>query len=108
MKPLSLSKVFFTCLALFLFVSRATAQTPNQAPLTNSSVLKLVKAGFKEKTIITIMGSRATRFDLFPDEVVQMKKNGVSERIIGAMLHQQQGLPLTDDDFMDESPFGND
>jgi hypothetical protein len=108
MKHVSLSTVLLTCLALFLFVSRATAQTPNQAPLTNQSVVKLVKAGFKEKTIITILGSRASRFDLSPDGLVELKRNGVSEHIIVAMLYQQQGIPFSDDDFMNESPFGND
>ena len=108
MKHLSLSTVLLTCLALFLFVSRATAQTPNQVALTNESVVKLVKAGFKEKTIITIVGSRATRFDLSPDGLIELKRNGVSERVIVAMLYQQQGIPFSDDDFMDESPLGND
>jgi hypothetical protein len=107
MKHLSLSTVLLTCLVLFPFVSRATAQTPKQAPLTNGSVLKLIKAGFKEKTIIAIIGSRLVRFDLSTDGLVELKRNNVSESIILAMLHQQEGIAFNDDDdFMDESPFG--
>lgn len=108
MKHLSLSIVLLTCLALFLFVSRATAQTPKQAPLTNGSVVKLVRAGFKEKTIIAIIGSRLVRFDLSTDALVELKRNNVSERVILAMLHQQEGIAFNDDDddFMTESPFG--
>ena len=107
MKQFSLSTVLLTCLALFLFASRATAQAPNQAPLTNASVVKLVKAGFKDKTIMTIIGSRAGRFDLSTDGLVELKRNRVSERIILAMLHQQEGIAFDEDDFADESPFGS-
>jgi len=109
MKHLSLSTVLLTCLALFLFVSRATAQTPKQAPLTNSSVVKLAKAGFKEKTIIAIIGSRLARFDLSTDGLVELKRNNVSERVILAMLQQQEGIAFNDgDDFVEESSFGPD
>jgi len=109
MKHLSLSTVLLTCLALFLFVSRATAQTPKQAPLTNSSVVKLAKAGFKEKTIIAIIGSRLARFDLSTDGLVELKRNNVSERVILAMLQQQEGIAFNDgDDFVEESSFGRD
>lgn len=106
MKHFSLSTVLLTCLALFLFASRATAQTPNQAPLTNGSVVKLVNAGFREKFIISVIGSRPARFDLSPDGLIELKRNRVSERVILAMLHQQEGIEFSDDDFTDESPFG--
>src|SRR5262245_59757718 len=105
MKYLSLSTLL-TCLALFLFSSPATAQTPNQAPLTNTSVVKLVKAGFKDKTIVAIIGSRVARFDLSTDGLIELKRNRVSERIILAMLHQQEGIVFEDDDFTDEGSFG--
>lgn len=108
MKHLSLSTVLLTCLALFLFVSRATAQTPKQAPLTNSSVVKLAKAGFKEKTIIAIIGSRLVTFDLSTEGLVELKRNNVSERVILAMLQQQEGIAFNDDDLVDESSFGRD
>lgn len=107
MKHLSLSTVVLTCLALFLFVSRAPAQTPNQRPLTNGSVIKLVKAGFKEKTIVAVIGARVARFDLSTDGLIELKRNRVSERIILAMLQQQEGIAFEDDDFGDESSFGN-
>jgi len=36
----------------------------SNTPLTNAAVVKLVKAGFKEKTVIIIIDSRPARFDL--------------------------------------------
>jgi hypothetical protein len=44
----------FLCLSLFV---TAYGQQPD-GPLTNASVVKLVKAGFKEKTIIAIINNQ--------------------------------------------------
>jgi hypothetical protein len=91
-------KVFILSRALLIFVClgvcgiSATAQTSADAPLTNDAVVKLVKANFKEKTIIAIIGSRATRFDLSTERMIQLKRTGVSERVILAMLARQQGM----------------
>lgn len=109
MKQLSLSTVLFASLALAIPVSRAVAQTQNnQSPLTNASIVKLVRAGFKDKTVISIITSRAVNFDLSPDGMIELKKNRVSERIILAMLGRQQGMIIDDDDMMDSSLFRND
>jgi hypothetical protein len=109
MKQLSLSAVLFACLALVIPASRAAAQTKNnQGPLTNASIVKLVRAGFKDKTVISIITSRPVNFDLSPDGMIELKKNQVSERVILAMLGQQQGMILDDEDVMDSSLFGND
>jgi hypothetical protein len=104
MKRLTLSAVLFTCLTLGL-ASHASAQRQNnRTPLTNASIVKLVKAGFKEKTIISIMASRAVNFDLSTDAMVELKKNNVPEKVILAMLSEQQGM-MADDDDLD---FGSD
>lgn len=89
-------KALFLGFSLFVLIAVGstliTAQTGNDAPLTNAAVVKLVKANFKEKTIISIIGSRASRFDLSPDRMIELKRSGVSERIILAMLARQQGM----------------
>jgi len=65
-----------------------------------------VKAGFKEKTIISIIGSRAVNFDLSTDGMIELKKNNVPEKVILAMLGQQQGMIADDDlDFGSDSGF---
>jgi hypothetical protein len=76
------------------------AQQPEQ-PLTNQAVVKLVRAGFKEKTVIAIIHNRLNRFNLEPDRLIELKRNGVSENIILAMLAQDDGFVLPDDDWMD-------
>ena len=58
----------------------------DQGPMTNDEVVKLVKAGFKEKTIVLIISSRIPNFDLTSDQMIKLKHNGVNENIIVAML----------------------
>jgi len=79
----------------------------DQGPMTNAEVVKLVKAGFKEKTIVLIISSRIPNFDLTSDRMIQLKHNGVSENIIVAMLARQEGtdIPPADDE---GSSWGND
>lgn len=76
------------------------------APLTNASIVKLVKAGFRDKTVIAIIGSRPVNFDLAPDRLVELKRSGVSERVILAMLSRDvlrgEG-GFADDNFFDDS-----
>jgi hypothetical protein len=76
-----------------------------EAPLTNAAVIKLVRAGFKEKTVIAIIHNRPSRFKLDPDRLIELKRNGVSENIILAMLAQSESFVLTDDDWMDDNSF---
>jgi len=77
-----------------------------EAPLTNSAVMKLVRAGFRENSVIAIIRSRPTRFDLAPDRLIELKKSGVSERIIIAMLSRLDRDAATDD--WDDDSFFND
>jgi hypothetical protein len=80
----------------------------NEGPLTNAEVVKLVKAGFKDKTIILIIASRPPNFDLSSDRMIQLKRNGVSENIIVAMLARQDGNEVSAaDDGWDDDPFFN-
>ena len=88
-------------------VTRAQTTTQSaEAPLTNSAVIKLVRAGFREKTVIAIIRSRPTRFDLGPDRLIELKKSGVSEKIILAMLAQDDSSLMAGEDWEDD-PFFN-
>jgi hypothetical protein len=85
----------------------AQAQQEREAPLTNASIIKLVRAGFKEKTVITIIRARPTQFDLAPDRLIELKRVGVSERIIIAMLARDDAAFMDGDDWSDD-PFFKD
>lgn len=81
--------------SLFVFVS---AQQPALQPLTNDSVIKLVKAGFKEKTIIAIINNRPSVFQLGPEQLIELKRQGVKENIILAMLASQDATFIIGED----------
>jgi hypothetical protein len=105
----------FVCLAsLHLAVVAQTSHrtTPAQKPLqpakvevlTNDSIISLVKAGFKEKTIVTLMRTAPVNFDLSANKLIQLKRNGVNEDVIQAMIHRQAlqtgaAFSLRDDEF---------
>jgi hypothetical protein len=59
-------------------------------------VVKLVKAGFREKTVVSIINSRPTRFDLSPDRLIELKKAGVTDKVILAMLNVGSGVFVED------------
>ena len=91
---------------------QASTQTEGQAPLTNASIVKLVRARFSEKTVIAIIQARPARFDLSPERLIELKKSGVGERIILMMLacaegnlavRDRAGDEFADDPFFDEA-----
>jgi hypothetical protein len=92
------AQVTLSLALLGLFAFHANAQS-STTPLTNAAVVKLVRAGFKEKTVIAIIRSRPNRFILDPDRLIDLKRNGVSENIIMAMLAQNESIDFGDDDW---------
>jgi hypothetical protein len=85
-----------TCL-LFCVAIGALGQQ-SDGPLTNAAIVRLVKAGFKEKTIITIISSRPSDFKLDTEHLIELKRSGVNENIILAMLASQMGTVFVDED----------
>ena len=100
-----LSKLFLTATVCCLLCGPTYAQRP-QPPLTNTSVVKLVRAGFKEKTVIAIINNRPSNFRLEPEQLIELKRNGVSENIILAMLSQDDSFVMNDDDWSLDSTLG--
>jgi hypothetical protein len=95
-----------TCLSLSLFAMASGQQA--DGPLTNAGVVKLVKAGFKEKTVITIINNRPSDFKLDTEHLIELKRNGVNENIILAMLSSQMGTVFVNEDEWSSDPFFKD
>src|SRR5687768_2694897 len=83
---------------IFSLVALGQTQPAQNQALNNAAVVKLAKAGFKEKTIISVINSRIPNFDLSPDRMIELKRNGVSEKVIMAMLSRQEGMDMMTDD----------
>lgn len=108
-----------TLLAAFFLTTAAFAQRPATLPrevLTNEAIINLTKAGFKERTIVTLIRTSATAFDIATVRLVELKKRGVSERVISEMIEiTNRGAVITrlgtlrDDDFFakDDDAFFN-
>jgi len=97
--PLLLLFIVLSC--NYVWAQSADSNTP----LTNAAVVKLAKAGFKEKTIITIIDSRPVRFELSPERMIELKRTGLSEKIILAMMARQAGNDIDYDSLGDEGFF---
>ncbi len=57
-----------------------------QQPLTNDSVLKLVKADMGDDVIVNMIDTQPSSFSLGPDELIVLKTGGVSQKVLSAML----------------------
>lgn len=73
---------------------RGDSEKQPAKPLTNDSIVKLVVAGLGEDTIVKIVGTQQGDYSLGPDNIIALKRAGVSERIITAML-TRPGIALS-------------
>jgi len=62
-----------------------------QEVLTNDSVIQMVKAGLPEAVVIAKIKGTATKFDLKTDSLVNLKKAGVSDKVLEAMVAAGSG-----------------
>ena len=92
MKYLLRLSLFLTLLSFSVEVSaqRREVERPGQARqvLTNEAVIDLSRAGFKERTIVTLIRTSETAFDISTPRLVELKKRGVNERIISEMIER--------------------
>jgi hypothetical protein len=99
-------------------VARAQARPEinRREVLTNEAVINLSKAGFKERTIITLIRTSEISFDISTSKLVELKKRGVNERVINEMIERtnygaiaQRMNSLRDDEFFakDDDAFFN-
>lgn len=63
------------------------------APMTNADVIKLVRSGLGEDTVIQAVNAGEPGFDTSPDGLVNLKQFGVSDRIIQLLISRQSGTP---------------
>jgi len=102
-----LGLVLFAAIASVHSSVSQAQQNQSNTPLTNAAVVKLAKAGFKEKTIVSIISARLPNFDLSPERMIELKHNGVSEKVIMAMLARQEGADISDDGLTDDEFFNS-
>jgi hypothetical protein len=60
-----------------------------KAALTNEAVVKMVKGGLSEDVIVRMIANQPGRFALTPDDLVNLKRAGVPDKVIAAMLDKK-------------------
>lgn len=81
-------------LLLALAFALGTPFAANAAPMTNDDVIKLVRGGLGESTVIQAIDASAPAFDTSPDGLIRLKQGGVSDTVIQRILSKgSSGAP---------------
>ena len=64
-----------------------------QEPLTNDSIQKMAKAGLGDDVIVSMIQSQPGHYDLTPDTMVALKKDGLSDKVLAAMAAKSSAPP---------------
>lgn len=73
------------------------AQSEKSTVLTNADVVRMVKAGISESIIEREIQMSETSFSTSPSALIELKKHGISDGILAAMLDSRAGggMPAT-------------
>jgi hypothetical protein len=71
---------------MVLFLIGGLEGQSTKKPLTNADVVDMVQAGLGESTVILSIKNSGTNFDTSPQALIDLKKKGVSQSIMDAML----------------------
>ena len=64
------------------------------APMTNDDVIKMVKGGLSEPTVIQAIDAAEAGFDTSPDGLVRLKGGGVSDTVIQRIIGRKGAAPV--------------
>jgi hypothetical protein len=81
----------FICLLAFSLAIPLVAQAPTDNVLTNADIVKMMKAGLPENIILREIQMSRTDFATSPSALIELKKQGASERVLGAVLDSRMG-----------------
>jgi hypothetical protein len=71
----------------------ATAAAPAKLPYGVEDVVKLSRAQVSEGVILTYIQNSGTIYNLGPKEIVALRDQGVSDRVINTMIDQHRNVP---------------
>ena len=66
-----------------------------QQGLNNDAILKMVKAGLGDAVVLPTINSQPGQYSVTPDDLIALKKAGVSDAVIGAMVARVTGTPVS-------------
>ena len=62
----------------------------SQTALNNDAVIKMATAGLGEDVILSMINTQPGSYSVTPDSLIALKKAGVSDKVIGAMVSKGQ------------------
>lgn len=90
------NKFIFVCLLAFsIFLTAGVNTFAQEEVLTNEEVINLSKAGLNSSIIVDKIRASKSKFDLSTDALIRLKKAGISDDIVGAMLAAKNGASTT-------------
>jgi hypothetical protein len=78
---------------LLAFTPFAVIAQDSHRPITNDDVVSMTNAGLKQQTIILAIEQGPTNFDTSPQALVVLKKAGLSDAVLNAMLLAAKNKP---------------
>jgi hypothetical protein len=79
-------RLFLLCvLCLLLFAPHVWGQNSSR-PLTNADIVRLVKASIPDDTVVLAIQHGKCNFDTSPDALISLSREGVSKKVLDAML----------------------
>lgn len=67
--------------------------TAAAAPMTNDDVIKMVKGGLGEATVLQAINAAEPGFDTSPDGLVKLKQGGVNDTVIQRIMSRKGAAP---------------
>ncbi len=64
-------------------------------PLTNSDIVKMVKGGLPESVVISAIQSSPGKYDISPDALLALQKDGVTAKEMDAILAESKKAPAS-------------
>src|ERR1700721_349587 len=78
--------ISFLTIAFYLTIITVASPQQGQKPVTNDDVVKMVKGGLPEDTIVSAIQASATNFDISADALISLKNAGVTQPVMAAMI----------------------
>ena len=79
---------------LSVFTGTGRGQAAAQPrPLVNADIVKMVKAGLDENTIVLAIRNKPSSFETSPEDLIRLKQQGVTQAVLKAMLNASQPVP---------------
>ena len=92
MRCAKFSRIFFVLPGLLLLLTPAFGQAAADRPLTNSDIVKMVRAGLPESVIVREIQTSEPNFNATPDGLISLKHQHVPDGVLGAIVESQAGV----------------